>query len=439
MLSSATTWSRRCGCSATSGHPTSTLARRGAAAPACGGAAGARSQRRSQRRSSSSGRGLAIAAADDGPARPAMLIELAYARVKTGDVAGAETDLDDAIAGARELGDRAAELRATVERQFVRSVAASGPTAAEERPEVAVRGDPGARGSRRPARAGARAWWLRSEGDVLRPAPLARKQRGGASSAGGATRAPRRSGSTSQGRSRACSLQAALLRADAGRRGPASRRAAARRGAQEDRAAAGEHRHEPRLAGRDGAASSSRHAARTRRRPRPTTTSGCRCAAPSMPSTAPRSNFSPATPALAALEAARRLRRAQHRFGRERGRRDARGRARGRALHARPLAGGGGRRGGRRGDGTGRRHDAGAPSSRAQRARACSSNKASSQLPSGSPPARSPRASRGRDAPSSTWRCCGPRPRSRRRAAGRRVRVPTASARGRWRPRRATS
>src|SRR5439155_1238354 len=49
-------------------------------------------------------------------AQPALLTELAYARIKAGDVAGAETDLDRALAAARLVGDRAAELHALVER-----------------------------------------------------------------------------------------------------------------------------------------------------------------------------------------------------------------------------------------------------------------------------------------------------------------------------------
>ncbi len=101
----------------------------------------------------------------DDAAQPALLTELGYARIKAGDFGGAETDLDNAIEIARRVGSRAAELHALVDRQFARSVVASGPTADESVqlareviPELERLGD---------ELALARAWWLQSEGDVF--------------------------------------------------------------------------------------------------------------------------------------------------------------------------------------------------------------------------------------------------------------------------------
>jgi class 3 adenylate cyclase/tetratricopeptide (TPR) repeat protein len=97
-------------------------------------------------------------------AQPALLTELGVARVTAGDIAGAETDLDDAIEAGRRLGDRAAELHALVERQFARSFVASEAAgecvrlAREVMPELEEHGD---------ELGLAKAWWLKSEGDVF--------------------------------------------------------------------------------------------------------------------------------------------------------------------------------------------------------------------------------------------------------------------------------
>jgi DNA-binding SARP family transcriptional activator/tetratricopeptide (TPR) repeat protein len=109
-------------------------------------------------------RAHALLPADD-PTLPALLIELGYARVKRGDLAGAETALDEAIVVGGRLGDRCAEVRALVERQFVRSVAAVGPTA-EQSIRVATDAIRELESLDDPL-ALARAWWLKSEGDVF--------------------------------------------------------------------------------------------------------------------------------------------------------------------------------------------------------------------------------------------------------------------------------
>lgn len=106
-----------------------------------------------------------VVLSDDDRTQASLLTELGYARIKRGDVAGAEADLEDAITVAERLGDRRIELRALVERQFVRSVAATGPTAAES-VRVAEEVIPELQQLDEPL-ALARAWWLKSEGDVF--------------------------------------------------------------------------------------------------------------------------------------------------------------------------------------------------------------------------------------------------------------------------------
>ena len=102
---------------------------------------------------------------DDDAALPALLTELGYARIKSGDFAAAETDLDAAVDAAVRLHDRAAELHALVERQFARYLVAEGTTgdenvrlAREVMPELERLGD---------ELGLARAWWLKSESDAL--------------------------------------------------------------------------------------------------------------------------------------------------------------------------------------------------------------------------------------------------------------------------------
>jgi class 3 adenylate cyclase len=94
---------------------------------------------------------------------PAVLIALGAARVNGGDVPGAESALVEAVETAETLGLRAAELHARVELQFVRAFAGNAPV--EESVELARTaieeleplGD---------ELALARAWWLRSSGDL---------------------------------------------------------------------------------------------------------------------------------------------------------------------------------------------------------------------------------------------------------------------------------
>jgi class 3 adenylate cyclase/DNA-binding SARP family transcriptional activator len=101
----------------------------------------------------------------DDAAQPALLTELGSARMKAGDFAGAEADLDRAVEVAAQLGERAAELHALVERQFARSFVAAG-ASAEESVRIAREVMPEL--ERLDDELGlARAWWLLSEGDVL--------------------------------------------------------------------------------------------------------------------------------------------------------------------------------------------------------------------------------------------------------------------------------
>ena len=102
---------------------------------------------------------------DDSTMRPSLMIALGDARIKLGDVASAEAVLDDAIEVARTLRDRPAELHAVVDRQFVRCIAASGPTAEES---VALANAVIPELERLGAElALARAYWLQSEGDAF--------------------------------------------------------------------------------------------------------------------------------------------------------------------------------------------------------------------------------------------------------------------------------
>jgi class 3 adenylate cyclase/tetratricopeptide (TPR) repeat protein len=94
---------------------------------------------------------------------PVVLTSLGSARVNVGDVSGAEAALVEAVEAAGALGLRAVELHARVELQFVRAFAESTPV--EESVELARNaiveleplGD---------ELALARAWWLRSSGDL---------------------------------------------------------------------------------------------------------------------------------------------------------------------------------------------------------------------------------------------------------------------------------
>jgi tetratricopeptide (TPR) repeat protein len=108
-------------------------------------------------------RARALLASDD-PDRPELLIEIGYARIVSGDMTGAEGVLTEAIGASTALGDRAAELHARIELQFVRTfVDASAPVdesvrlASEALAELEGLGD---------ELALARAWWLASSADV---------------------------------------------------------------------------------------------------------------------------------------------------------------------------------------------------------------------------------------------------------------------------------
>jgi DNA-binding SARP family transcriptional activator/class 3 adenylate cyclase len=101
----------------------------------------------------------------DDAAQPSLQTELGYARIRAGDFAGAEHDLEDAIETARRLDDRPAELRALVERQFARTFAGS-ESSAEENTRLALEAaaeleDLGDELGQ------ARAWWLKADGDVF--------------------------------------------------------------------------------------------------------------------------------------------------------------------------------------------------------------------------------------------------------------------------------
>ena len=102
---------------------------------------------------------------DDDAVHPRLLIELSDARLEAGDIAGAASDLDDAIEVARRLGDRAAELHALIQQQYVGSIFASGASpeenvrfAVEAMPELERLGD---------ELALERAWFLKGYGDYV--------------------------------------------------------------------------------------------------------------------------------------------------------------------------------------------------------------------------------------------------------------------------------
>jgi class 3 adenylate cyclase/tetratricopeptide (TPR) repeat protein len=100
---------------------------------------------------------------DDDPELPAVLTGLGVARLNGGDLPGAESALAEAVDAAVALGLRAPELHARIELQFVRAFAASTPVeesvelAKEAIAELEPLGD---------ELALARAWWLRSSGDL---------------------------------------------------------------------------------------------------------------------------------------------------------------------------------------------------------------------------------------------------------------------------------
>ncbi len=107
-------------------------------------------------------RARALLPADDHEL-PAVLTGLGVARLNGGDLPGAESALAEAVESAVALGLRAAELHARIELQFVRSFAESTPAeesvtlATEAIAELEPLGD---------ELALARAWWLRSSGDI---------------------------------------------------------------------------------------------------------------------------------------------------------------------------------------------------------------------------------------------------------------------------------
>ena len=101
---------------------------------------------------------------DDDTELPALLTALGNAQVNVGDLAGAESALVDATTAAITLGDRAAELHARVELQFVRTFATAS-TPLEESVHLAQASIDELR-SLDDELALARALWLRSSGDV---------------------------------------------------------------------------------------------------------------------------------------------------------------------------------------------------------------------------------------------------------------------------------
>jgi class 3 adenylate cyclase len=100
---------------------------------------------------------------DDDRELPALLTSLGVARLNGGDLPGAESALVEAVDAAVALGQRAAELHARIELQFMRAFAESTPVeesvelAKEAIAELESLGD---------ELALARAWWLRSTGDL---------------------------------------------------------------------------------------------------------------------------------------------------------------------------------------------------------------------------------------------------------------------------------
>jgi len=97
------------------------------------------------------------------PQVPLLLTSLGAAQVNAGDTAAAASTLDAALEAAVALGDRAAELHARIERQFVRMFAEATPPdestalATAAIPELQELGD---------ELALARAWWLQSSADL---------------------------------------------------------------------------------------------------------------------------------------------------------------------------------------------------------------------------------------------------------------------------------
>jgi class 3 adenylate cyclase len=107
-------------------------------------------------------RACALLPADDREL-PAVLTGLGAARLNGGDLPGAESALVEAVDAAVALGLRAAELHARIELQFVRAFAESTPV--EDSVELALE----AIGELEPLGdelALARAWWLKSSGDL---------------------------------------------------------------------------------------------------------------------------------------------------------------------------------------------------------------------------------------------------------------------------------
>jgi class 3 adenylate cyclase/tetratricopeptide (TPR) repeat protein len=100
---------------------------------------------------------------DDDRELPALLTSLGVARLNGGDLPGAESALGEAVDAAVALGQRASELHARIELQFMRAFAESTPVeesvelAKEAIAELEPLGD---------ELALARAWWLRSAGDL---------------------------------------------------------------------------------------------------------------------------------------------------------------------------------------------------------------------------------------------------------------------------------
>jgi class 3 adenylate cyclase/uncharacterized protein (DUF1778 family) len=107
----------------------------------------------------------------DDPELPSALTGLGVARLNSGDLPGAEAALTEAVEAAVALGLRADELHARIELQFVRAFAADTPVAesvqlaTEAIAELETLGD---------ELALARAWWLKSSGDLAACRWLAR-------------------------------------------------------------------------------------------------------------------------------------------------------------------------------------------------------------------------------------------------------------------------
>jgi class 3 adenylate cyclase/tetratricopeptide (TPR) repeat protein len=109
-------------------------------------------------------RALALEPRDNG-GRGLLLTQLGSALMKTGQFERAGVVLDDAVEQARAEGNRATELRATIERQFQRSFTSPDGAADEDR-RVAEDAIPELERLDAP-RTLARAWWLLSESHVI--------------------------------------------------------------------------------------------------------------------------------------------------------------------------------------------------------------------------------------------------------------------------------